>query len=146
MPFQGIEFNPGMRKMVVNVKHYFDSIRNNYSMLEMPSTQLAASALDISESAVKVIMAAFNKNGEDGLYFSNIQKRGRPSYTLESGIEPVIRQFIREANKEGAQVNIEIIRNFIAMFPAQLCGEHCRDGGLNSEKASVQHNLKKVTE
>ena len=113
MAFQGIEFTPGMRKMVVNVKHYFDSIRKNPNALEMSATQLTASALDVSESTVKVIMAAFNKNGENGLNFSRIEKRGRPAYALESGIEPVVRQFIRKANKEGAQVNIEIIRNFM---------------------------------
>jgi hypothetical protein len=71
-----------MRKMVVNVKHYFDSIRKSPNAIEMPSTQFTGSALNISESTVKVIMAAFNKKGEEGLYFSNIQKRGRPAYTL----------------------------------------------------------------
>jgi hypothetical protein len=70
MSFQGIEFTPEMRKMVrkivVNAKHFFDSIKKDPNVLERTASQLAASALDISESTVKVIMAIFNKKGEEG--------------------------------------------------------------------------------
>ena len=62
MSFQGVEFTPEMRKMVVNVKHFFDSIKKDANALKMPASQLTSSALGISESTVKVIMAAFNKN------------------------------------------------------------------------------------
>jgi transposase len=113
MSFQGVEFNPEMRKMVVNVKHFFDSTKKTPNNLTRPASQLTASALNISESTVKVIMAAFNKKGEEGLNSSKFQQRGRPTYTVESGIEPLIRQFVRRANRDGEQVNIEIIRNFM---------------------------------
>lgn len=113
MSFQGIEFTPEMRKMVVGAKCFFDSVKKNPNVLEMPASQLAASALDIGESTVKVIMAAFNKRGEEGLNYSNFQQRGRPTYSVEDGIEPLVRRFIRRANSDGDQVNIEIIRNFM---------------------------------
>jgi transposase len=99
--------------MIVNVKQFFDYCKSNPTTLEQPATRLAASALDVSESTVKVIMANFNKEGEDGLCWSNFERRGRPSHTLESGIEPLVRQFIRHANKNGEQVNTEIIRRFL---------------------------------
>lgn len=67
MSFQGIEFTPDMRKMAVNVKHFFDNLKTNTGFLGDPATQLAASALGISESTVKVIMAAYNKKGTDVL-------------------------------------------------------------------------------
>jgi transposase len=113
MSFQGVEFTPEMRKMVVNVKHFFDNVKKTQNAMERPASQLAASALDISESTIKVIMATFNKKGEDGLNFSKFQQRGRPTYAVESGIEPLVRQFIRRANRNGDPVNIEIIRNFM---------------------------------
>ena len=113
MSFQGIEFTPEMRKMVVDTKCFFDSVKRNPKVLESPASQLAASALDVSESTVKVIMAAFNKRGEEGLNYSNFQQRGRPTYSVEAGIEPLVRRFIRRANRNGDQVNIEIIRNFM---------------------------------
>ena len=113
MSFQGVEFTPEMRKMVVNVKQFFDSLKKSTEGLKNPSTQLAASALNISESTVKVIMAAYNKKGMEGLYRSGGKRRGRPVYAIESGVEPAVRRFIRNANQKGEQVNIEIIRQFI---------------------------------
>ncbi len=113
MSFQGVEFTPEMRKMAVNVKHYFDNLKSTPSTLGNPATQLAASALGISESTVKVIMAAFNKKGEDGLAWSKSQKRGRPAYAVDSGVVPHVRQFIRRANRNGEQINIEITRRYM---------------------------------
>ncbi len=122
MSFQGVEFTPEMRKMVVNVKHFFDTNKKTFDNLaKIPASKLTASALAISESTVKVIMAVFNKKGEDGLNFSSFSQRGRPSYALESGVEPFVRQFIRGANRRGDQVNIEVIRDF--MYDEL----HCRD-------------------
>lgn len=58
-------------------------------------------------------MAAYNKKGDAGLEYSKSEQRGRPSYAVELGIEPLVRKFIRRANKNGEQVNIDIIRNFM---------------------------------
>ena len=113
MSFQGVEFTPEMRKLVVNVKQYFDGIKTTPDTLSKPASYLASSALDISESTVKVIMSAFNKKGDAGLVWSNFQERGRPSYSIEDGIEPIIRKFIRTANQNGEQVNVKIISQFI---------------------------------
>lgn len=78
MLFQGIEFTPEMRKMVVNAKQFFDNLKSSAQTLNTPATQLTASALGISESTVKVIMAAYHKKGEEGLNWSNFQQRGHP--------------------------------------------------------------------
>jgi hypothetical protein len=53
MSFQGVEFTPEMRKMVVNVKNFFDELKSA-DTLEAPATKLTASALSIGESTVKV--------------------------------------------------------------------------------------------
>lgn len=113
MSFQGIEFTPEMRKMVVNVKQFFDSVKRDANVLKMPAAQLASSAPGISGPTVKVITAAFNKNGEQGLSFSKSRQRGRHPYTAEPGIEPLVRRFVRRADRDGDQVNTEIIRNFM---------------------------------
>ena len=113
MSFQGVEFTPAMRQMAVNVKHYFDNLKSTPNTLRNPATQLAASALGISESTVKVIMAAYNKKRDDGLDWSKSQQRGRPAYAVDSGVVSPVRQFIRRANRNGDQVNIEIIRRYI---------------------------------
>ena len=64
MSFQGFEFTPEMRKLVVNVKLFFDGIKSDATGLKQPSSRLAASALGVSESTVKVLMAAYNQEGE----------------------------------------------------------------------------------
>ena len=86
MSFQGVEFTPEMRKMVVNVKQFFDNAKKTRDNLKRPTSKLAASALNISESTVKVIMAAYNKKGDDGLVYSKSEQRGRTCYAVESGI------------------------------------------------------------
>ena len=113
MSFQGVEFTPDMRKMAVNVKLFFDNLKSNADFLSNPATKLAASALGISESTVKVIMAAYNKKGKEGLDWSRSKQRGRPAYAVESGVVPPVRQFIRRANTDGEQVNVEIIRRYM---------------------------------
>jgi len=60
MSFRGVEFSPEMRKMVVNVKLFFDSTKKTPKALTRPASQLTATALNISESTVKVII----NNGE----------------------------------------------------------------------------------
>jgi len=113
MSFQGVEFSSEIRRMVVNVKHFLDDFKKAHKSIRLPATQLTASALGISESTVKIIMAAYNKKGDDGLDWSKAAQRGRPKYMVEPGIEPHVRQYIRCANRNGEQVNIEIIRQYM---------------------------------
>ncbi len=109
MSFQGIEFTPEMRQLIVNVKNFFDQHKNTSQMLNERSSTLAATALGISESTVKVIMAAFNKGGTDGLLWSKSDNRGRPSFSIESGLEANVRKIVRDANKNGHQVTVDSI-------------------------------------
>ncbi|MFI5344676.1 MAG: hypothetical protein ACHQUC_10720 [Chlamydiales bacterium] len=86
----------------------------NPEILQSSATLLAASALGISESTVKVVMAAFNKNGVDGLSWGHKSARGRPSFVVEPGVESVIRKFVRKANKGGEQVTVDIIAQHLS--------------------------------
>ena len=113
MSFQGVEFTSEMRQLVLNVKRFFDQNKQNPQILKECASVLTASALGVSESTVKVIMAAFNKKGVDGLSWSNEGNRGRPSFIIEPGIESVIRQFVREKNKSGEQVTLDITAKHI---------------------------------
>jgi len=125
MSFQGIEFTPEMRQLVVNVKLFFDQSKKEPQSFEkgLPASALAASALGIGESTVKIIMAAFNKKGVDGLSWGNPECRGKPSFVIEPGIESVVRKFIRERNQNGEQITLEeIVR-------------HLSDGGVDAKIA-----------
>jgi len=113
MSFQGIEFTPEMRKLVVNVKLFFDQYRKDPEYFNKASDALTAQALGISISTARIIMAAFNKQGEEGLFWSNQGNRGCPSFAVEAGVEADIRQFVRNANSHAQQVTIEIIAKYL---------------------------------
>lgn len=114
MSFQGVEFTPEMRQLIVNVKLFFDQFRQGSLDEKECATSLAASALGISESTVKVVMSAFNKNGVEGLSWGYEGNRGRPAFVLEPGIESVIRKFIRDSNKNGKQITVDIIAKHLS--------------------------------
>jgi len=109
MSFQGIEFTPEMRQLIVNVKLFFDKNKNNPEILKMSARAVAASALGVSETTVKNVMAAFNNEGLNGLLKSGAVHRGRPSFTLQPGVEAVVRKFVREENSKGHQVTLDFI-------------------------------------
>lgn len=125
MSFQGVEFTPEMRQLIVNVKHFFDQNRKDPQLMNAGASSLAAAALGVSESTVKVVMAAFNKKGEDGLCWSDVKNKGRPSFVLEPGIETVIRRFIRETNRNGKQITLDVIT------------KHLSDAGLECKIAQT---------
>jgi hypothetical protein len=114
MSFQGVGFSPEMRKLVVNVKHFFDQHRKDPKRADESSTALASAALGIGECTVKMIMASFNSEGDQGLSKSQIANRGRPSFAIRPGLESIVRQFVRDANKKGKQVTVDLITKHIA--------------------------------
>ena len=93
------------------MKQFLDRCRKDPTQLQGRTSSVAASAIGISESTVKVIMSTYNKGNSELNWKS--KQRGKPSYSMDSGIESVIRKFIRNANKNGEQVNLNIIRNFL---------------------------------
>jgi len=109
MGFQGVEFSPEMRQLIVNVKQFFDKNRNNPQVLQTGARTLTASALGISETTVKNVMATFNSQGSDGLFKSRTGRRGRPSFAIQPGVETLVRKLIREENSNGRQVTIDLI-------------------------------------
>lgn len=114
MSFQGIEFTPEMRRLVVNLKNFFSQNKKNTQIFgEKSATLLTALAMDISESNVRNIMLAFNKNGDDGLSWSKADNRGRPSFSIEKNAETSVRQFIRASNKVGQQVTVNVIQKHL---------------------------------
>ena len=82
MSFQGIELTPEMRKIIVNVKHFFDQSKKKSELFDNPASALTASAVGINETTVKKIMSEFNKNGENYLYKTGNDRRGKPVFSF----------------------------------------------------------------
>lgn len=114
MSFRGIEFTPEMRKLIVNTKHFFSKHKKDPEIFHSKSPiSLTALAMGIGEASVQNILAAFNKNGDEGLSNSALENRGRPQYAIESSFESIIRELVRECNKNGRQVTVDILRKHL---------------------------------
>lgn len=112
MAFQGKEFSPEMRQLVVNLKQHFDDEKKAGKFVStINATRRVAQGLGIGEATVKRIMAA-HKQGKREVVIE--AERGKPPYRLPLNLQPVIREFIREKNLKGQKIKAEEIREYIS--------------------------------
>jgi len=112
MSFQGKEFNQGMKQLVINLKHFFDTERLKKGMKAVWSIEQTAKSLDIGEATVRRIMAEYNKNKQD--IPDNLPKpRGKPEYLIHKDLQPVVRKYIRSQNLKGQHVSVELVRKHL---------------------------------
>ena len=97
-----------IKKITVSVKHYFD--RKKLKPAE-PSVKRTADALGIGVATVKRIMADYNR--DPGLLDKPAKLRGRPIYAVSVSYQEATRSYIRDANKKGAYITLEDIKNFL---------------------------------
>ena len=111
MDFQGKEFTPAMKQMVVNLKLHFDGEKKAGKLISTKNTiKRVAHGLGIGEATVKRIMAAKNQ----GKKFAVEEKeRGKPPCRLSLNLQPVIREFVRRKNLKGQKISSEQIREYI---------------------------------
>ncbi len=112
MLFQGKEFTQGMKQLVVNLKHFYDSERIKKGMKAVWSIEQTAEGLGIGEATVRRIIAEYNKNFQ--VIPDNLPKpRGKPEYTIPNDLQPDVRQYIRSQNLKGLHISIELVREYL---------------------------------
>ncbi len=113
MSFQGKEFTPEMKQMVVNLKHYFDKERKDHREVSTRNpTERTANGLGIGEATVKRIMTEY-RQGKQIIVDESEKARGKPEYRTTINLQPVIRQYIRSRNMAGQRVGIEKLCNYL---------------------------------
>ena len=110
--FQGREFTQGMKQLVVNLKRFNDVERFKNEQKALWSIVQTAEGLDIGEATVRRIMAEYNKNKQN-VPADSPKARGRPDFTIPSGIQPVVRRYIRNQNLKGQHVSVELVREYL---------------------------------
>jgi transposase len=111
MAFQGKEFTPEMRQLVVNLKLHFDQEKKaGKSVSTKNATGRVAQGLGIGQATVKRIIAA-HKQGKGDIVEE--KERGKPPYRLSLNLQPVIREFIRQKNLKGQKIGAEQIREYL---------------------------------
>src|ERR1700678_4444597 len=111
------------KRFVVAAKLYFDRNRPAFDIRDS-SAQMAADALGIGIASVNRIMADYNQDPE------SINRpplpRGRPTYAIGDTHEEAVRSFIRQGNKEGCPMTLEIIRDFLSQRAPEEEAYHIR--------------------
>ena len=111
MAFQGKEFTPEMKQLIVNLKAHFDEEKKIGSSISTKNaTGRVAHGLGIGEATVKRIMAT-HKQG----FPSAVEKKakGKPPYRMSLNLQPVIREYIRQKNLKGQKISAEQIQNYL---------------------------------
>jgi transposase len=105
---KGKPISSEVKQITIKVKEYFDRNKSDFNSKES-SAQMTADAVGIGIASVKRILADFNKNPD--LIDKGPQLRGRPAHAVDAALESVVRSYVREANKQGAYITLESIRD-----------------------------------
>lgn len=113
MAFQGKEFSPEMKDMVIELKQFFDAEKKASKFVSTKNAvKRVACGLGIGEATVKRITAD-HKKGKRGEV--ETKERGRPPHRLSKNLQPVIREYVREKNLKGQKIGVEQIREYLLL-------------------------------
>jgi hypothetical protein len=95
MSFQGKDFTPAMKQLVMNLKRHFDAERQHEQEVSPRHPPWrTAQGVDIGEITVKRSMAAYRHQGHT-LEAQAATPRGNPACRAAVHLQPVIREYVR---------------------------------------------------
>lgn len=107
MSSQGKSLTLQEKEIIVSLKEYFDRTSNDPKEQAISSVQRVVNALGVSIASVKRIMAD-NSRGVDLVDPEQIL-RGRPPRVLADSMQTIVREYVREANRDGSYVTLEML-------------------------------------
>lgn len=107
MGTKGSPLSSEAKQTIVALKAYFDRMKGDAQELACPSVERVSNALDIGIATVKRVMAEHNR-GTDFLGQEQA-RRGRPALALSDSLQSVTRAYVREANREGRHITLEML-------------------------------------
>jgi len=100
------------RQFVVQLKEYFDQERRQGPTV---STQDAvgrvAQALGLGKRTVKEILRTYRQTGH--VATAPLDAKGKPPYRIQRALETVIRQRIRELNRQGSHISVRSLAHWL---------------------------------
>ena len=108
---QGKALTPEEKKAIVALKEYFDRTIDDLEEQGELSVQRVSNALGFGLSTVRRTMADYSR----GINFDkeSIVYRGRPQLALSDSAQTIVREYIRNANKEGAYITLETLCQYL---------------------------------
>ena len=112
------------RQFVVRLKEVFDQERRAGAVVSTkdPAGRVAK-ALGLGKRTVKDILSTYHHTGQ--LLAPSVEAKGKPPYRIQAPLEKVIRQRIRELNRQGSHVSVRTLLHWLSehdegMNPATL--------------------------
>jgi transposase len=121
---QGKAIDVRDRQFVVRLKDYFDQERHQgLSVSTQDPAGRVAKALGIGKRTVKAILSTYHQGGQ--IAAPALESKGKPPYRIKPALETVIRQRIREFNRQGNPVSVRSLshwlsKNYEASSPSYL--------------------------
>ncbi len=111
MSAQGKALTLNEKETIVLLKKYFDRTQNDPHEHTCPSVERVANALDTSVTTVKRVMSDFNR----GVRFSDREEvlRGCPPRLLSNSMQAIVREYVRQANKEGRHITLDTLSSHL---------------------------------
>jgi transposase len=112
---QGQAVDVRERQFVVQLKEYFDQERQQGPTV---STQDAvgrvAQALGLGKRTVKEILRTYRHTGQ--VAPATLDAKGKPPYRIQGALETVIRQRIRELNRQGSHISVRNLAHWLSEY------------------------------
>ena len=108
---QGKALTPEEKKSIVALKEYFDRTADDLEEQEALSVQRVSNALGFGLATVRRTMADYSR----GVNFDKEATvyRGRPQRALSDSAQAIVREYIRNANKDGAYMTLETLWQYL---------------------------------
>jgi transposase len=110
---QGKAIDVRDRQFVVRLKDYFDQERHQgLSVSTQDPAGRVAKALGIGQRTVKAILSTYHQGGQ--IATPALESKGKPPYRIKPALETVIRQRIRELNRQGSHVSVRSLSHWLS--------------------------------
>ncbi len=106
----GKPLTPSEKRFIISAKLYFDRNRPEFGIRDS-AAQMTADALGVGLASVNRVVAEYNKDPES--VNRPALPRGRPRYVVSDTHEEAVRAFIRQGNREGRPMTLELIKDFL---------------------------------
>ena len=101
------------RQFVVRLKDYFDQERRQGpSVSTQDAVGRVAQALGLGKRTVKEILRTYRQTGQ--VATATLESKGKPPYRIQPALETVIRQRIRELNRQGSHVSVRSLAHWLS--------------------------------
>ncbi len=99
-----------VKKNIITIKSYFDKNRLSFGIKDS-SIEMTADALGLGIATIKRVCANYHKD-PNSLYESP-KPRGRPSLLINDNHQKIVRDFIRQVNRNGEYITLKRIKEFL---------------------------------